>query len=105
MEWPAPRTPWTARDGLAPTTRLIRCEAFILLRSARRRTPRVLPAGAAVLSWASRPSRAFSPRPSEPLLTHRSLGPRHPAARLRARRARTQGPRDPCVGWARATDG
>lgn len=65
--WLASWSPWTARSGLAPDHADHPLRSFLSLCQARAADPAGFPAGAAVLSWAFRPSRAFSPRPSDPL--------------------------------------
>jgi len=92
---PGPRT-----ANSRPTARFIRFEALIPLRSPRRR-PHEFPRGSGRALLGSRPSRAFSTRPSEPPTRH-SLGPRH-LTRVNAP-ARPRGPRSPHVGWTRSTD-
>jgi hypothetical protein len=70
---PGPRT-----AGSRPTTRIIRFEASFPLQSCAAEPRRVSPTGAAVLSWAFRPSRAFSARSSDPL-----ADPPHPRSAAR----------------------
>jgi hypothetical protein len=60
------------------TTQIIRFEASFPLRSARLLDPASLLTGAAVLSWAFRPSRVCSTRPLDPL-----VDPPHPRSAAR----------------------
>jgi len=90
MDHLSARPPWLAcipattgprAAGSRPTTRIIRFEASFPLQSPRCWTPTGFPVGAAVLSWAFRPSRAFSTRPSDPL-----AHPPHPRSAARTAR-------------------
>jgi len=81
------RRPWLAclpvttgprAAGSRPTTRIIRFEASFPLQSCAAEPQRVSPMGAALLSWAFRPSRAFSTRPLDPL-----ADPPHPRSAAR----------------------
>jgi len=87
MDHLSARPPWLARipvttgpraAGSHPTTRIIRFEASFPLQSCAAEPRRVSPTGAALLSWAFRPSRAFSTRPSDPL-----ADPPHPRCAAR----------------------
>lgn len=73
-----PDHPGPHAAGSCPTARITRFEASFPLRSASCVIPASLLAGAAVLSWAFRPSRAFSTRPLDPL-----ADPPHPRSAAR----------------------